>query len=129
MATFYTVLIIGSGVAGTSCAHQLAKTDISYLVLEGDDHTGGRTQTIHLGNENGNSDVDLGACFIHGADKNPLVNLCIENNIPFSFNLGDYEHCTFFSTNNQISYFERKKIEKYFYKIKKEVSNSIERER
>lgn len=119
----YDVLIIGSGIAGTSCGYHLAKMpNVNFLILEGDDHTGGRTQTLHLDNHDQiGSDVDLGACFIHGAHENPLVYICMENDIKFA-SFEEQEYLTMFSTNpNFISNEEAKDVRKYYHKIKKAV--------
>ncbi|UCH91541.1 MAG: FAD-dependent oxidoreductase, partial [Nitrospirota bacterium] len=42
------VLIIGAGLAGLSCARELEKDGISYLLLEASDAVGGRVRTDHV---------------------------------------------------------------------------------
>lgn len=41
----YDVIIVGGGLAGLSCARELQKNDLSFLLLEAEDRIGGRVQT------------------------------------------------------------------------------------
>lgn len=66
-----TVIVIGAGAAGLGAARQLADADVAVTVVEGRDRIGGRVHTdTSLG-----VPIDLGAGWIHGADRNPLTEL------------------------------------------------------
>eukprot|EP01079_Euglenida_sp_SAG-EU17-18_P003440 gene3440-654_t len=43
------VIIIGAGWSGMSAAHELAKANVSFLVLEARNYTGGRTTAMQFG--------------------------------------------------------------------------------
>ena len=56
------VLIIGAGMAGLTAARRLAESGVQVIVLEAQDHIGGRILTQHIDAEA----LELGAEFIHG---------------------------------------------------------------
>jgi monoamine oxidase len=58
------VVVIGAGVAGLSCARELARQGRAVVVLEARDRVGGRIWTLRLP---GLAPVELGAQVIHGA--------------------------------------------------------------
>jgi monoamine oxidase len=63
--------IVGAGAAGIAAAREARKRGIEALVLEASNRIGGRTCTVR-------SDelaLDLGATWLHSADRNPLVTL------------------------------------------------------
>ena len=64
------VIIIGAGPAGLAAAKQLRGCGIDPLVIEARSRLGGRIQTVRIGESN----VDLGAAYIHGCDElyNPV---------------------------------------------------------
>ncbi len=63
------VLIIGAGAAGTSAARACAARGLSCVVLEAAPRAGGRCLTTHaLGPA-----LDLGATWLHAANRNPLT--------------------------------------------------------
>lgn len=66
------ILILGAGVSGLNAATILKAQGLTPLVLEARDRVGGRiwTSTAWDG-----VPLDLGASWIHGADKNPLTDL------------------------------------------------------
>lgn len=71
MSKTYDVVIIGAGAAGLCCANELRKSKINVLVLEARGRVGGRMLSVPAGN----MAVELGAEFIHGADKAYLEEL------------------------------------------------------
>ena len=68
-AAHYDVIIVGAGAAGLAAAHALAPAQLNCLVLEARNRPGGRalTYSAPIG------PVDLGAGWLHSADRNPLV--------------------------------------------------------
>lgn len=58
------VIIVGAGVAGLACAHELTGRGLEVLVIEARDRIGGRVRTI-IPQANSHA-VELGAEFIHG---------------------------------------------------------------
>ena len=65
------VIIIGAGVAGLAAAAALGRAGRSCVVLEAAGRIGGRAHTIALGAH----PFDLGATWLHDADRNALVDL------------------------------------------------------
>lgn len=64
-------IVIGAGVSGLACAQRLGEHGFSVTVLEARDRIGGRVWTdTSLG-----APVDLGASWIHGAERNPLSEM------------------------------------------------------
>ena len=68
-ASHYDVIIVGAGAAGLAAAHALALAPLNTLVLEARNRPGGRAHTFSdpLG------PIDMGAGWLHSADRNPLV--------------------------------------------------------
>ena len=66
------VLIIGAGVSGLTIASKIA--DKPLLILEARDRIGGRVFTS-------DTNMDMGAAWLHGSDCNPLNNLLDFNNL------------------------------------------------
>ncbi|XWV18418.1 MAG: FAD-dependent oxidoreductase [Gemmatimonas sp.] len=65
------VAIVGAGAAGIAAARALSAAGLSYVVLEARDRVGGRTWTVDgLGQP-----FDMGAHWLHIAQRNPLVSL------------------------------------------------------
>ena len=117
-----TVVVIGSGMAGSGCASTLLKNGISCVVLEGDDHIGGRTQTISFTNENGDQlDIDTGACFIHGTKNNPIAEICESNGIPYRYTAVEGSTVSLSSDGTQLSHDKMIEINKLFRSLKSEV--------
>jgi hypothetical protein len=66
------VLIIGAGVSGLTIASKIAAKPL--LILEARDRIGGRVFTS-------DTNMDMGAAWLHGSDCNPLNNLLDFNNL------------------------------------------------
>jgi monoamine oxidase len=66
--------IVGAGAAGISAAREAKRRGLSYTVLEASELVGGRARTINWDNHH----LDLGAGWLHSADRNPLVGLATE---------------------------------------------------
>lgn len=71
MTSSPSVLIVGAGVAGLSAATALRAAGLDCVVVEASARIGGRAHTTLLG---GNA-FDLGASWLHAAERNPLVPL------------------------------------------------------
>jgi polyamine oxidase len=65
------VIVIGGGIAGLACARALGRQGRQVLILEARPRLGGR---IHSAPFHGGP-VDLGASWIHGRKRNPIVQL------------------------------------------------------
>lgn len=68
------VIIVGAGMAGLTAAKELAKSSKTYVVLEAQDRIGGRA----ISDLSFSVPIDLGACWLHGVDENPLVQVVDE---------------------------------------------------
>ena len=73
----HQVIVIGTGIAGISCAQQLQANGIDVLLLEARDRIGGRIHSQLYGEDI----LDLGASWIHGIEKNPLWQLSQDQHI------------------------------------------------
>ncbi|GMM31812.1 hypothetical protein DAMA08_045570 [Martiniozyma asiatica (nom. inval.)] len=67
------VVIVGAGIAGLAAASRLHASGIPVVVVESRDRIGGRIQAVHSA-QTGTS-YDLGACWYHSTDNNPLFDL------------------------------------------------------
>lgn len=65
------VIVIGAGVAGLAAAAALRAAGRSCMVLEAAGQVGGRARTVMVGGDA----FDLGATWLHDADRNPLADL------------------------------------------------------
>lgn len=65
------VLVIGAGLAGLACAQRLQQAGRRVIVLEARSRLGGRIWT----ERRRGLPLDLGASWLHGIDRNPLVPL------------------------------------------------------
>ena len=63
--------IVGAGAAGISAAREAQRRGLSYKVLEASERVGGRARTVRWENHH----LDLGAGWLHSADRNPLARL------------------------------------------------------
>ena len=70
-ASHYDVVIIGAGAAGLAAALRLHATNLKMLVLEARNRPGGRAWTHH----EARGPIDMGAGWLHSADRNPLVTV------------------------------------------------------
>ncbi|CAF0786094.1 unnamed protein product [Didymodactylos carnosus] len=79
---FRRVIIIGAGTAGLSAAYQLKKSGFkSVMILEGQDRVGGRILTNYL-DDGFSKPLDMGACWIHGLENNPVYELVQREKFP-----------------------------------------------
>ena len=70
-----SVLVIGAGAAGLSCATHLLAAGVHVTVLEASARVGGRCLTVqNLNNIHG--PCELGATYLHGVEGNPAYALC-----------------------------------------------------
>lgn len=69
------VVIIGAGVAGLTAACELQKRGISYVILEAQDHIGGRCVTQNTAR---GTPYNPGAHWLHGGEKNHMAALITE---------------------------------------------------
>jgi monoamine oxidase len=80
-----SVLVVGSGFAGTGAARALADKGHQVTLLEGRARTGGRTWTARI------ADVpaEMGASWIHGSQRNSMTRVLDETHgrrYPFDYN-------------------------------------------
>lgn len=71
------VIIIGAGIAGLACARELERAQVDAIVLEARDRIGGRIWT----DDSLGVPVDLGASWIHGHWRNPLMKLARKHDL------------------------------------------------
>lgn len=89
------IIIIGAGVSGLTIANGI--NDNPFLILEGRDRIGGRVLTS-------DKNMDMGAAWIHGSEKNPLNKFInYDNMIPVA-NCNPWMH----SENIKIKYLSNK---------------------
>ncbi|CAF4113342.1 unnamed protein product [Rotaria socialis] len=82
ISQYHQVIIIGSGTAGLSAAYQLHKSGVkSVIILEGSKRIGGRILTEYL-DENLSKPLEMGACWMHGLQGNPVYELAQRENFP-----------------------------------------------
>lgn len=67
------VIIIGSGLAGLSAAHEVLRSGLSCVVLEARDRVGGKTWSFQ--NKDGKGIVDLGAAWINDTNQSKVYAL------------------------------------------------------
>jgi monoamine oxidase len=68
------IIVVGAGVAGLTAARELQQAGKDVMLLEAKGHIGGRTHAQQLGD----TPVDLGASWLHGAAAHPLQQLAQE---------------------------------------------------
>jgi monoamine oxidase len=74
-----SVVVVGAGVSGMAAAAELMASGCTVKVLEARERLGGRVWTADLAGQ----PVDLGAQWIEGANKNPIIKLCRDRGIQF----------------------------------------------
>jgi monoamine oxidase len=76
------IIIIGSGMAGVSTAKHLTKIldenklNSKITIFEGRNRTGGRTWTTNFNIDNKAIKIDVGATYVEGPHREPIVALC-----------------------------------------------------
>jgi monoamine oxidase len=75
------VVIIGAGVAGLSAAAELQKRGVSYIILEAQDHIGGRCITRETDH---GTRYNPGAHWVHGRGDNQLASLIKKNDLAYT---------------------------------------------
>lgn len=84
----FDTIVIGAGMAGTTCARMLADAGQRVLVLEARDRVGGRMHTDRAAG----FPVDLGASWIHGIDDSALWDLVRALGIPtLEYTVGSFQ--------------------------------------
>jgi hypothetical protein len=64
------VINVGAGWAGMSAAHELAKANVSFIVLEARNYTGGRTHSIQFGNPSVSvNTMEMGSGWLESSGK------------------------------------------------------------
>ncbi|KAL3491535.1 hypothetical protein BJX62DRAFT_251362 [Aspergillus germanicus] len=100
-ATKYVdVVIIGTGLAGLTAAHEITRAGLSCGILEARDRVGGKTWSMQL--ENGMGTIDLGAAWINDTNQSRVYGLAkrfgaelIEQNTHGNAVLQDFDgNCT-----------------------------------
>lgn len=71
------VIVIGAGIAGLACARELERARVDVVVLEARDRIGGRIWT----DDSLGAPVDLGASWIHGHWRNPLMKFARKHDL------------------------------------------------
>ena len=66
------VIVVGAGVSGLAAARALVENGIEVVVLEANDHIGGRTRTVDVGES---KNVELGAFWVSGIVGNPIADV------------------------------------------------------
>ncbi|MFE6995134.1 flavin monoamine oxidase family protein [Microbacterium sp. NPDC057659] len=86
--TRYDTIVIGAGMAGTTCARMLQDAGHRVLVLEARDRLGGRMHT----DRTAGFPIDLGASWIHGIADSPLWELTQALGVPtIEFTVGSFQ--------------------------------------
>lgn len=82
-------IVVGAGTAGLSAAQSLIKAGLDILVLEADDHVGGRciTDTSTFA-----TPFDRGGSWLHSAEINPLAKLAANEGFSLHKTPWEWEH-------------------------------------
>ncbi len=88
------VVVVGAGVAGLAAAARLRREGVSTVVLEAKQRIGGRAHTVRP-RRLGGAMLDLGASWLHSADRNPLVPIARAAGEALSDSAGDRQYRTF----------------------------------
>lgn len=92
------VVIVGAGAAGIACATRLLAAGFSkVLVLEAEDHIGGRVHSIPFGR----AMVDLGAQWCHGEDDNIVYQMVKDLNL-LETSRCTYKDNTFYTSDGEV---------------------------
>jgi monoamine oxidase len=89
MSSDTDVVVVGAGVAGLATAATLRGAGLRCVVLEATGRIGGRVHTIRPATLGGVA-FDLGASWLHAAERNPLADLAHAAGIPLRSTAGDW---------------------------------------
>ena len=70
----FDAIVVGAGVAGLAAAAELRRRGLTCVILEATARIGGRAQTAYPP-ELGGAAFDLGASWLHAAERNPLTEI------------------------------------------------------
>ncbi|HEU5066990.1 MAG TPA: FAD-dependent oxidoreductase, partial [Sphingomicrobium sp.] len=70
--------IVGGGAAGIAAARDAKARGLSTMILEASDRIGGRSYSVRWRD----SVLDLGATWLHSAERNPLVPIAEQLAVP-----------------------------------------------
>lgn len=90
------VIVIGAGMAGLAAASKLHEEGLSVTVLEARNRMGGRVYTHSISG----TPVDLGASWIHGSNRNPMMQLARKHEIPVA--VSAYEAVSLFDDRERL---------------------------
>lgn len=77
MADACRVVVVGAGAAGLAAAARLRQAGVAPILIEAGRRIGGRAHTVRAA-ALGGAAIDLGASWIHDAERNPLVAIAAE---------------------------------------------------
>ncbi len=90
------IVIVGAGMAGLAAASRLQAAGKQVVVVEARDRIGGRVHT----DRSWAVPVELGATWVHGVEKNPVMDLVQE--LQLKTRLTDYENHWLYNTKGKL---------------------------
>ena len=73
----FDLVIVGAGAAGISAAREASRRGLTFTIVEASERAGGRTQSAAWRGYH----LDLGAGWLHSANRNPLVALAEQSEL------------------------------------------------
>lgn len=100
--TSETVIIVGAGLAGLSCAADLTAAGVHTVVLEAQERIGGRVRSIRLPSPSPRKGplADLGAAYYHGVVDNVAYSLAVEHGLTKRVSVREHLSSSLFSNKN-----------------------------